>query len=232
MTSAQLGDSSTTQRLTPIVITTSGVAAISTGYYNTCALTTGGGARCWGNNDYGQIGDGTTAPRLTPTNVSGLGSGMAAISAGGNYTCALTTTGGLKCWGVNDNGQLGDNSLINRSVPVDIRRSQSISFSTPATATSGATLTLTATASSGIAVAYDVWTPTTCDLSGNLLNLLGAPGSLCGVRANQAGASALPAGGSVGAGGGSGRSMSGGLMFTSGTLTSSCAVSRWLRPPV
>jgi alpha-tubulin suppressor-like RCC1 family protein len=92
---------------------TSGVAAIVGGYYHTCALTTTGGVKCWGNDQFGQLGDGTTGEgmsnsRSTPADVTGLTSGVVAIVAGQVHTCALTNTGGVKCWGNDSAGQLGD----------------------------------------------------------------------------------------------------------------------------
>ncbi len=113
------GGSSIFSSPVPVTGLGSGVRTISAGYHHTCALTTAGAVKCWGGNTNGQIGDGTTTARTAPTAVIGLGSGVAAISAGYYHTCALLTSGAVKCWGQNFEAQLGDNSLTNRPILVD-----------------------------------------------------------------------------------------------------------------
>ena len=118
----QLGNGNTTNSSTPVDVIglSNGVRAISAGGVNTCALTTTGDSKCWGLNEHGQLGNGNTTNSSTPVDVIGLGTSVAAISTGGYYTCALTTSGGVKCWGYNYFGQLGNGGTTNSSTPVDV----------------------------------------------------------------------------------------------------------------
>lgn len=121
----QLGnDAATTNKPTPVDVLgmTSGVASVSTGGAHTCAVTISGGLKCWGDDTFGQVGnDAALVQQATPVNVLGLASGVASISVGGNHTCAVTTGGGLQCWGRDTSGQLGnDVALSDKPTPVDV----------------------------------------------------------------------------------------------------------------
>jgi len=109
---------------TPVNVSglSSGVVAVAAGDFHTCALTEAGGAQCWGNNGSGQLGNGTYTSSNTPVNVSGLSSGVKAVAAGGDHTCAVTNTGGVQCWGDNNHGQLGNGNGPPSNTPVNVSR--------------------------------------------------------------------------------------------------------------
>jgi alpha-tubulin suppressor-like RCC1 family protein len=79
---------------------------IGVGEQHTCALSTAGTVFCWGVNDLGQLGNGTTTGRTTPGAVSG-GRAFVSLSVGARHSCALTSDGTAYCWGYNFSGQLG-----------------------------------------------------------------------------------------------------------------------------
>ncbi|MCU0686288.1 MAG: hypothetical protein MUF34_29255, partial [Polyangiaceae bacterium] len=74
------------------------VTALSAYGDHTCAVA-GGGAYCWGSNDYGELGDGTREGSSEPVAVTGLDADVVGVAAGGTHACALTAAGAVKCWG-------------------------------------------------------------------------------------------------------------------------------------
>jgi hypothetical protein len=97
-----------------------GVTAISAGEGTTCALLTNGTVDCWGYDEFGQVGNGSTmVDSPTPLAVSGL-TGVTAISASGNSTCAVLMNGTADCWGYNGAGQLGNGTTTSSSTPVAV----------------------------------------------------------------------------------------------------------------
>lgn len=96
------------------------VQALAQGREHGCALLQGGRVKCWGENGFGQVGNGSDQPATTAVEVPALGSGVSAIAAGMYHSCAVLN-GGLRCWGVNSSGQLGDGSTTQRSTPVAVQ---------------------------------------------------------------------------------------------------------------
>jgi hypothetical protein len=78
-----------------------------------------GAAKCWGNNGNGELGDGTRTSSTSPVQVAGLTSGVTAITAGENLSCAIVNEA-LKCWGINSSGQLGDGTTTSSLTPVSV----------------------------------------------------------------------------------------------------------------
>ncbi len=115
-----LGNNSTSQSnvAVPVSGLDSGVVAITAGADHTCALTTAGAVLCWGYNFFGDLGNNSNANSYVPVPVSNLSTGVVAITAGYDHTCALTTLGAVLCWGHNGTGQLGNNSTTDSHVPV------------------------------------------------------------------------------------------------------------------
>ena len=96
-------------------------SSVSVGQQHSCALLRSGTVECWGANGLGQLGDGSTHDRPSPTPVHGMSQRAVAVSAGFEHTCALLRSGDVECWGANRFGQLGDGSSNDRSVPVRVR---------------------------------------------------------------------------------------------------------------
>ena len=86
-----------------------------------CALKSNGTVWCWGDNVYGQIGNGTTSPvsTLRPTQVSGITTAVH-ISRVGGTACATLENGTIQCWGLGINGQIGDGSTSSRNSPTTV----------------------------------------------------------------------------------------------------------------
>jgi len=121
-TAGRLGDGTDTNRPAPTkVIDLPGpVAQISAGDEGTCALTEAGAALCWGDNDEGQLGNGTTTDSFVPTPVTGLPSGVREINTNDTTACAVMKAGTVRCWGDNDDGELGDGTNTSSFVPVEV----------------------------------------------------------------------------------------------------------------
>lgn len=120
----QLGDGTvSTFKNTPVTvanISTAKQAAI--GYNHACAILQNGSVSCWGDNNNGQLGDGTQTTRLQATPVTGLAAKATQLALSYQSTCALLETGNVQCWGSNSQGELGlaDNKIVRKITPTTI----------------------------------------------------------------------------------------------------------------
>lgn len=89
--------------------------AIRSGYNHVCAIANDDTVKCWGDNQYGQLGNLSNTDSSAPVSASGL-AGVSALASSGYHSCAATAAG-ISCWGRNDAGQLGSNGTANRNVP-------------------------------------------------------------------------------------------------------------------
>lgn len=128
--SGELGDGTTATRFSPVaVLGDHGFVSVSAGGSHTCGVTDSGIALCWGENGHGELGNGTLTDSSSPVPVAG-GQPFAQVSAGrapavarsdvGEHTCALTLSGEAQCWGFNSEGQLGDGTRSETSIPVRV----------------------------------------------------------------------------------------------------------------
>lgn len=140
----QLGDSREINSTTPIPVSGGGGVAtftnISAGYRHTCAVAPDGTGFCWGDNTFGQLGDGTVGRSDTPVQVAG-GLRFSYISAGGDHTCGITTSGAAVCWGSDISGQLG-NGVVGglAATPIAVLGGQIFSRISASTGTTTATV--------------------------------------------------------------------------------------------
>jgi len=116
-----VGDGTATDRWTPAAVSglTNVVALSSGGGYHHCAVLANMTVKCWGDNTYGQLGDGSYTRRTIPVTVTGLSS-VTQVSVGERHTCVRKSDGTVWCWGSNDTGQLASTLLVESTSPVQI----------------------------------------------------------------------------------------------------------------
>ncbi len=143
--SGQLGNATTSGTSTPVTVlfdhdsesgtapvTLGGISEVAAGGRHSCALLGDSKVRCWGRNSSGQLGDDTTDDRTVAVSVLTADdgdpdtvriplSGVLHLAAGANHTCAVMTDGKVTCWGANSSGQLGDDSTSERHTPVEVK---------------------------------------------------------------------------------------------------------------
>jgi len=117
----ELGSGTRTSSLVPVGVVGlgSGVLAVSAGRYHSCAVTTAGAVSCWGRGPNGQLGNGTLSDSPVPVKVVGLGSRAVVVSAGRSHSCAVTSAGGVRCWGGSGRA-LGAGAAAGSALPMEV----------------------------------------------------------------------------------------------------------------
>jgi len=157
----ECGDgTTTTPRSTPVAVKEaggsqlSGAATSGTYGYGGCAMLATGSADCWGYNEYGECGDGTTTQRDNPVSVSSFSAAVAiGGSAGGWENCGLLASGDAMCWGYDSSGEVGDGTTMNTSTPQYVVSSGDVTLA-HATAVSSGYFHACAMISDGTAVCW------------------------------------------------------------------------------
>ena len=124
----QLGNNTTTNSSVPVAVAaftdvSATAVSITAGNSHTCAVLNTGAVNCWGDNSNGQLGNGTTTDSSAPVAVAAftdVSATAVSITAGDSHTCALLNTGAVNCWGRNVDGQLGNDTTTDSSVPVAV----------------------------------------------------------------------------------------------------------------
>ena len=93
--------------------------SVSAGVNHSLGIRSDGTLWAWGSNEFGQLGDGTTAPRFAPVQI-GIGSNWTSIAARGNHSLGIRSDGTLWTWGNNEYGQIGDGTTISRQEPIRV----------------------------------------------------------------------------------------------------------------
>lgn len=178
-TSGQLGDNSTTNRSVPVLVTATGalagktVVSIAVGSNFSLALCSDGTVAAWGDNSYGQLGNNSTTHSSVPVaiNTQGVLNGrkVTKLAASEYYSLALFSDGTLAAWGVNDSGQLGNNSTTPSRVPVLVDTTGALSGKKVSNLAVGFNSSLVLCSDGALAAwGGDVLVPTTVQASGAL----------------------------------------------------------------
>lgn len=143
----QLGNGTTKESLKPqrVVGLKSNPTHLVAGGFHTCADFADGTMSCWGQNIFGQLGDGTTKNALKPVAVKGYRAGATLVAAGSLHTCVAYADGTVSCWGLNSDGQLGNGTKVNAKTPVSVVSLAKAGSGTSAPATSEAASSAPAT---------------------------------------------------------------------------------------